>query len=108
MTTRTYQSEFGKDFNLGINLEGWTDNSWKNDVCPCFTRDDGDFEMPCNYRLWVDFEKLDDRESLLNDRYTLEIQFTDKDDNQEWNVMWAGESPSDIQTMLDIIALPAN
>lgn len=67
---RLYQQQFGKDFQLGFNLEDYpflTDKSYHNDICPSFYFKDAD----SYYILWVDYPTPSDREDESYSRYTI-------------------------------------
>jgi len=66
-----YKKEFGKAFDLGINLGELNfliDKSWRQDVSPSFYFKIGDDY----FVLWVDFEKKEQREES-NGRYLLQL-----------------------------------
>lgn len=67
-----YQRAFGKAFDPGIEIPViFIDQSYKNDVCPCFVYRCGERQI----LLWVDFETPEQRELPDSKRYTLELRF---------------------------------
>lgn len=71
-----YQRAFGSTFDLGIVVPDlFVDQSYKNDVCPCFVYHcDGGR----SFVLWVDFEAVEKRECQKSQRYTLELHIQDE------------------------------
>ncbi|MFK0572053.1 hypothetical protein [Endozoicomonas sp.] len=66
-----YQKAFGSAFDPGIVIpDFFADQSYKNDVCPCFVYCRGGGRVIV---LWVDFEAPEKREYLESQRYTLEL-----------------------------------
>lgn len=56
-----YKQEFGRDFDLGFDLESHPyliDKSWHNDLCPSFYFKVGEQF----YVLWVDYADIEQRE----------------------------------------------
>lgn len=71
-----YQQAFGSSFELGIDVPGFfVDQSYKNDVCPCFVYDCGSGR---SFVLWVDFEVAEKREYQESQRYTLELHIQEE------------------------------
>lgn len=69
--TELYKKEFGNNFELGFNLGELSmliDKSWHNGMCPSFF-----FKKNSDYFvLWVDYEKLAQRETSGGYRYTIQ------------------------------------
>ena len=63
--TRTYTSEFPDYDGVLPELEGWTDSSWHNDVCPSLTKDNG------MWKIWVDYVDPAMREFPDGKRFTV-------------------------------------
>jgi hypothetical protein len=66
----TYKTEF-PDFVLDVEIpEGFTDQSWHNDVCPRFERDlpDGRYLV-----IWVDFADPKEREYSNCHRFAVDL-----------------------------------
>jgi hypothetical protein len=67
MSDRTYKNQFPSElFTLDVAIPaGWEDSSWGNNICPSW-------DVPhCGLTVWIDFDKVDDREFLQDERFTI-------------------------------------
>ena len=83
---RTYQNQFPTFGELPIDFEslGFTDDSWGNDTCPSFARND--------FKVWVEFENMDDRESG-GERFC--FVRSNEDGEPDWETIHCRESVAD-------------
>lgn len=68
---KLYKKAFGEEFDLGIEVpQYFTDQSYKNDACPCFVYEKGHDQIV----LWIDYKESGRREVPAEKRYTLELR----------------------------------
>lgn len=98
-----YKKEFGKAFDLGINLGELNfliDKSWRQDMSPSFY-----FKASDDYFvLWIDFEKKEQREES-NERYLIQRAKNEGNEDEPEiyatnDILFSGEVPEDIKTFL--------
>jgi hypothetical protein len=70
---QTYLTEFpGRTITLPEPMpEGFIDDSWHNDACPCFAR--GDFEAMDAVRIWIEADAPAEREHPDGPRYFMQV-----------------------------------
>ena len=102
-----YKKEFGKSFDLGINLSELNfliDKSWRQDMSPSFYFKVGDDY----FVLWVDFESAEQREES-NERYLIQQAKNEGNDDEPEiyatnDIIFSREEPEDIKVfLLDLI-----
>ena len=83
-----YKQEFGRDFDLGFDLESHPyliDKSWHNDLCPSFYFNVGEQY----YLLWVDYADEGQREEAKTTQTQHKYPETkaSKDSQHRWGSM---------------------